>query len=112
MESAGWPCEKKTSRGFNSTILRPSPAFARKATVSKAILFSSANGMVLSRNAAYGPRLRIPTFLQEQATCKDYKLFFRADSVAGFAWRSALDSQGLRRIGMLSSTRDGRGNGE
>ena len=76
MESAGWPCEKKTSRGFNSTILRPSPAFARKATVSKAILFSSANGMVLSRNAAYGPRLRIPTFLQEQATCKDYKLVF------------------------------------
>jgi hypothetical protein len=30
------PCEKKVCLGFNRTILRPSPAFARKAAASKA----------------------------------------------------------------------------
>jgi hypothetical protein len=41
MESAELPCEKKTCLGFNWTILRPTPAVARKVARSKVMLFTS-----------------------------------------------------------------------
>src|ERR1017187_1273870 len=41
MESAELPCEKKACLGFSWTILRPTPAVARKAARSKVMLLTS-----------------------------------------------------------------------
>jgi hypothetical protein len=41
MESAKLPCEKKACLGCNWTILRPTPAVARKAGRSKVMLLTS-----------------------------------------------------------------------
>src|SRR5277367_6119805 len=59
MESAGSPCEKKACLGLNSTILRPSPAFARKLRTSNEVLFGPAIDWSPSRSAVYGDSLLI-----------------------------------------------------
>src|ERR1035437_3123307 len=41
MESAELPCEKKACLGFKWTILRPTPAVARKTARSKVMLLTS-----------------------------------------------------------------------
>src|ERR1035437_11187940 len=66
MESAGLPCEKKGCLGFNWTILRPRPEWARNASTSNGVFFRSTICILRSRWDFLGTIVPRPTESEER----------------------------------------------